>query len=798
MRPIVGLVFVFALGDGIGLRLGNGFLAATCLVTAALVFGIQRKTVAAAPEQAAGTARGAQPGATAARPQPALLIAFLFCGLGSGARYAAQANTDCRTRLPDGARLSGTAVIDGLASPGARVVLDLERLRVNGHAIDCRLAVRATLPGRASWRASGAAPIRPGSANIDHVVFEGSWWRSTDTGPWPAPPERAGMAAVRTLTPLPISHTHPLLRTRNRALRAVHRRFGVEAGMAESLLLARRENLDPTVRREFAAAGLAHLLAISGAHVGILAAIVMLLARLGGLGPRAAAATSAAVATLYVGFLGAPAAAMRAAVQTLALLASRLLQRPADPFGVLSVAALCILAATPRALLDPGFQLSFAGIFGLISFTPSAAKLLPGGLPGPLRRSLAQTLAATVATAPIAALHFGLVSTVGPLSNLAAAPVLGLAVPAMGLSLVAGMFSDGLAGFLGGGAQLLLAALRGIGHVMARVPFGSFWVSSDMVTLALAATAIAVVLGPHAWSPDDGPRRRGRARRWRMLRAATGVAAFVTLPIAGRTSGRLEIHAIDVGQGDAFAVRTPHDRWLLIDTGPLSERFDAGRDRVAPYLRRLGVRRIEFILLTHPHADHIGGVASLWHAFDVGAVIDPAVPADETVYMDVVRQAAAGHWHWLEGRAGRELRLDDVTIDLLSPDDSLLDDLDDPNDYSIVLRLEYGRFAALFLGDAPRAVENRLVERYGEGLAAQVLKVGHHGSRTSTGDSLLDAARPGVALVSVGRRNRYGHPNPDVMHRLTRHGVRIVRTDLDGSVVVRAHADGSSELLRVR
>jgi competence protein ComEC len=270
------------------------------------------------------------------------------------------------------------------------------------------------------------------------------------------------------------------------------------------------------------------------------------------------------------------------------------------------------------------------------------------------------------------------------------------------------------------------------------------------------------------------------------------------MPVVGRAGGRLEIHAIDVGQGDAFAIRTPHDRWLLIDTGPLNERFDAGRDRIAPYLRRLGVHAIEFVLLTHPHADHIGGVASIWNAFDVGAVIDPAVPAAETVYRDVVRQAAAEHWRWLEGRAGREFRLDDVSITLLAPDDSLLDDLDDPNDYSIVVRLEYGRFAALFLGDAPVAVEDRLVGRYGPGLAAQVVKVGHHGSRTSTGDSLLDAAHPQLALVSVGRRNRYGHPNPEVMQRLTRHGVRIVRTDFDGSVIVRAAEDGTSELLKVR
>jgi competence protein ComEC len=235
---------------------------------------------------------------------------------------------------------------------------------------------------------------------------------------------------------------------------------------------------------------------------------------------------------------------------------------------------------------------------------------------------------------------------------------------------------------------------------------------------------------------------------------------------------------------------------VLVDAGPRTLRSDAGRDRVVPFLLKRGARRIDALILTHPDADHIGGAGAVLDAFHVGLVIDPGLPAGKETFIDLLGAARRGGTRWIAGRAGISFRIDGVAFSLLYP----LDPLDGPvvaNDFSVVFRLEYGGFAALFLGDAPMAVEEQLVARHGSRLRGALLKVGHHGSATSTGQPLLDAMRPEIALVSAGRRNRYGHPSPTVLRRLEQHQVRVLRTDELGNITVRATRAGHVEA-RVR
>jgi competence protein ComEC len=290
---------------------------------------------------------------------------------------------------------------------------------------------------------------------------------------------------------------------------------------------------------------------------------------------------------------------------------------------------------------------------------------------------------------------------------------------------------------------------------------------------------------------------RRHTRRW--LRNGIAVAASLALlawaPLVLRsTSGGLEIHAIDVGQGDAFAIRTPAGRWLLVDTGPRTARGDAGRDRVVPYLLGRGARRLEALILTHPDADHIGGAEAVLEAFDTGIVIDPGLVAGKDIFVDLLAAAQRSDQRWIAGRAGVSFTIDGVQITLMYPR-AQVDASSNANDNSVIFRMAFGSFAALFLGDAPSSVEDELVALHGDGLRAAVLKVGHHGSATSTGDALLRAAQPGLALVSAGRGNRYGHPNPGVLRRLERHRVRVLRTDVSGNFIVRVAPDGSIDVL---
>ncbi|HUH13255.1 MAG TPA: ComEC/Rec2 family competence protein, partial [Longimicrobiales bacterium] len=287
----------------------------------------------------------------------------------------------------------------------------------------------------------------------------------------------------------------------------------------------------------------------------------------------------------------------------------------------------------------------------------------------------------------------------------------------------------------------------------------------------------------------------GRARVRPALRrlAAVGMAAsrVIAAPVLARQRSTLEIHAIDVGQGDALALRTPRGRWILVDAGPRGMGYDAGRSRVVPYLLRQGAGRLDLLVITHPDADHVGGAAAVLDALGAGAVLDPGLAAGKDVYLEALREAAEGGTRWLAGVAGDELEIDGVRLRVLAPAPGEVAGGAESNAVSVVFRAEFGAFAALFTGDADVAVERRLLRDGPELLRAQLLKVGHHGSATSTSEELLVAMGTPLAVISVGRRNRYGHPHPAVLERLERRGVRVLRTDRNGAITIRAARSGA-------
>lgn len=721
------------------------------------------------------------------RLRQSALVAGAVVGWVLGAGAAARVAGDLRERLPDGARLEVRGTFEARAWPGATAQLRVDSLRIAGRWLTGAGEVRALQPRGATPAAAGAA-----------VVGWGTWWATPRDGPWPRRPERAGTLVLDSLQVIPATHRHPLLSARDAAQRLLRAMLGNRAGMAESLILAQRGGLDDDLTQRFAAAGLSHLLAISGLHVGLVAAAVLLLARLLRLPLGYGRFLTAGAVFGYVGFLGAPAPATRAALQMALLLLGRRLQRPADPLAPLAACALLLMVADPLDVLDAGFELSFVGVAGIVMLRAPLASRLRIVRPRALAAALAVGAAAFLATAAVAALRFGQLAPIGLLANLAAVPLAGLAVPATALTLAVGAVAPATGVFLGAGAGALLAALDAVAHWAAAVPGGHAWVSADSVAMALAAIVVALLAS------------RVLARRWaavrlrhprlrRLVAAGVGAAVVVAWPAWSLGPGdAVRIFAIDVGQGDALAIRSPGGRWVVVDTGPKSDDFDAGRQRVVPFLLARGVHRVEALILTHPDADHIGGAQAVLDAFPVGMVLEPAVPAGKPLYLAALRDARRHDTPWVAVRDGRELALDGMTLHFLAPDASVLDAREGANEYSVVFALRYGRFGALFMGDAPVAVEERILRAHGRDVQVSLLKVGHHGSRTSTSDALLDAARPRFALISVGRHNRFGHPAPVTLARLALHHVRVFRTDLQGTLSVRGAADGEVEVRTAR
>lgn len=678
------------------------------------------------------------------RSELAVLICFVLIGVGLGAQRA----TEPSCALTDGyVRVSG--VVESKA--------DAVHRTITLHPHGCRTRIRVYLPKHAMPQLGDAVTVNGEGAN--DFLF------------------------ARTVIPqFASSPSSRLLQYRGSVQARIRAVFPHQYPLAEALLVAQREAIAPEVKAAFAASGLTHLLAISGSHVALVAAMMMSLLAFLRASRRINIGGSLAGATLYVLFLGAPFAALRSIVQMAMLALSRARQRPAHPLGLIASAAIVITAIDPAAPLDAGFQLSFAGIVGIIMWRRPLIELMPRVVPAALRDAIATTLSASIITTPIAAYHFGVVSVIALIANIAVAPVIAVAVPAAVVVLLLSLISMSLARTLAPGAELALGYLQQIAERCAAVPYGHFAITPFATFAATLTAALAFYLMRGSYRSTV----HGRVA----IAATASLAVIVAIaPSASLATSPLEIHMIDVGQGDALAIRSPRGRWVLVDAGPASPRMDAGQRNVVPFLLRHNARRVEAIVLTHPHLDHYGGVRAVLGAIDVGVIIDPTMPTGSSEFAQLLTTAERRHTPWLQARVHRKLQMDGMSIEFLAPDSIDAVGADAANDYSATFRLTYGRFSALFMGDTSCRGEEILLRDF-KALDADLIKVGHHGSGTSSCERFLQAVRPQLALISVGRKNRYHHPHPAALARLKAIGARIFRSDEAGSVSLKVARNG--------
>ena len=575
---------------------------------------------------------------------------------------------------------------------------------------------------------------------------------------------------------------------RNGAGRGIDAAFGADAPLARALLIADTRDLSPEVRDRYAAAGLVHMLSISGLHVGIIAMAVLLAFRACRLPVRSALVATTAVTALYVTMIGAPAPAVRAAVMLGAGAASRIWQRPTSPWASLAIGAAAPLV-DPRTVLDLGYQLSVAGMVSLIASGALERRWLRPRVHGLSRTVAASALTSTVAcvvTGPLVAAAFGRTSLVAPLSNVVATPVMAFAQPVLFLAMLASPWPPA-ARFFAGAAHPALLAFDWIARVAGSLPGATIDVSATRAALIISAAASLCVVAACV-RDDPWPSAIG---------AAACVAVVVWLPYLPAPAGQVELHMLDVGQGDAVALRTPHNKWVLFDAGRTWRGGDAGRSTVIPYLRARGGRVAAFVL-SHPHADHVGGAASLLHSMRPPLYIDAGFAGGGDAYRASLGEARALGIEWRRAHPGDTLNIDGVTLRFLAPDSTWTASLDDANLASTVVQIRYGAVRFLLVGDAEAPEEAWLLAHADTLLRADVLKVGHHGSRTSSTPAFLEAVRPRVALVSVGAGNGYGHPSPEIMGALAAHGAQVLRTDRLGTIVVRTNGVALSVQLSSR
>ena len=528
------------------------------------------------------------------------------------------------------------------------------------------------------------------------------------------------------------------------------------AALLAGLLLGERTALPPEIDEAFRRAGVYHVLAVSGFNVALLAGAAFALLTLVRFSRRAAAAVAIVVVIGFAAVVGPQPSVLRATIMATLVLGALLVERDASVLNGLALAALAILALRPGDLHDPGFQLSFAATAGIV------VAPLPRGL---LAGAVGVSLAAELAVLPITLVHFNQLSIIGPLANLGAVPLAGVATIVGLIAVATSSVTTTLGDVLLNATWPVLIALRALVAVVAAPSWALVHLPAPAAP-AVICYVTALLLGLGWW--------RLRAARPRAARAA-GILAVTSLalalllgvwPLVRAPDGRLRVIVLDVGQGDAIIVETPEGQVLLVDAGgggPL--RLDAGERVVAPVLWNRGVLRLAAALATHDDHDHAGGLAAIRRLFGVGTA-----------------------WS-AEGLQRAPSVFGGVRVTALSGPDAAPGPRRVRNDEALVLRLDYGLVSFLLASDITAATEARLLAT-GAPLAATVLKVAHHGSRGSSTPEFLRVVRPLVAVVSVGARNPYGHPSPETLERITAAGATIYRTDRDGAIIL--ETDGRS------
>jgi competence protein ComEC len=681
-----------------------------------------------------------------------------------------------RVRAADGWRAVEGVVQLHVAGDAARAMAeDWTRGRRVRAPATLRLPQFTRNPGTPdlNWQALIRGYVLTGSVKSGALVTVGP-------GPWIE--ERA--AALRR-------HVRDALR------RASAGRPGLTTAIVTAVLIGDRAGLDPETIRRLQDAGTYHVIAISGGNVALVLVAVLVVLRLVVRSFRVLSLVALVCALAYGWVVGSQPSVDRAVAAACVYLMADVAGLLISPLDVLAVVAGGLALVDPVAVVEPAAWLSCGATAGILlaadrmrarASSSSARSSRAGAIARWVSIGAGATLAAELALLPVGASVFTRVSLAGLVLNL-------IAIPAMAVIQCAGVLVVLLSGWADRGAvwclrvaEVACGALLGSARLVDAAP----WLVWRMPPPA-TAWVVVYYAGLSAWLVW----RRPRLRLLGAACAAMACAAIVLAPTLRSAAPRpawLRLTVVDVGQGDALLLQVPGGRSLGIDAGMATEAFDMGERVVTPTAWALGIRRLDWLAFTHPDLDHIGGAAAVASILRPREIWEGVPVARDAPRQRLRVRADEAGTSWREVRAGDVLDEGPVRLEILNPPRPDWERWRVRNDDSIVMRVRYGDVEFLLTGDAGEAVEAALPVDDDDRPRLRVLKVGHHGSRTSSSAAFIARYRPALALVSVGRDNPFGHPNADVMARLVSQGADVFRTDRDGALIV--ETDGHEVRLR--
>lgn len=553
-----------------------------------------------------------------------------------------------------------------------------------------------------------------------------------------------------------------------------------EASVLAGMLIGYTNDMPEEMEEDFRRAGISHVLAVSGANIlFLLMPLLWLLKRLG-FNRRWSSAIAFPLMIFYVFLTGMEASIIRAAIMAGVTLTGMILWRRTDVFCSMAVSAIIILVQNTYMLYDMGFILSFCATLSLVVFYKPLFEKMPVKIPKGVRDTLSGTLAAQIGVIPIIAYCFNTFSLVSVFTNLIVVPITGFFTVLGALLSIFGAFFSWLGYILGFMTRITAVIIIFLTETIAKIQWAEINIATPDMLLIVLYYFIALYL------------RYGNSRLQKsiakpllacILVFCGTIMIFISIP-----RHTLRICFADVGQGDCIIIRTPENKNIIIDGGGSINDVKgsyAGERIVVPLLYDLNITRIDLMIATHGHADHIGGLETVLDKIKVERLAVADAPDNELE--GLLAYAKSKNVDIIKAREGDTLFTEKgLSLKALyplkeswkMPQGALIN----ANELSLVTRLDYGGFSSLFTGDIGFETELRLLNDNSK-IACDLLKVGHHGSKYSTCDAFIKAVNPGLGIVMVGR-NRYGHPSPDTLERLRKNGIKTYQTMDNGAVSV--------------
>lgn len=577
-------------------------------------------------------------------------------------------------------------------------------------------------------------------------------------------------------------------------LYAVNKKYlsAKEASIVNAMMLGIRHDIPDDVRKAFSTTGTVHVLALSGLHTAFIIAMIFGVLSLLRIPYRARLVLGITGLWLYVALVGFLPSVTRAAVMATIVLAGMLFQKRSNVINSLFAALSLILIVDPADLFDLGLQLSFLAVLAIVALYPRieglCVRVIPSiqswrGLPRKAFQLLLVSVAAQAGTVPLTMYYFNTLPVTSIVANVVVVPASGFILGLGGLTQLGDLFSPSLARWYANVNEWVVWGMVTTVEAAQRLPlaFLEVW-TFGTAHLLICYAAIGVVL---LWS-------------WRVVRRMAARSILIVICVGVWVHAferpRLVVTFLDVGQGDGCVVQFEDGRTLVVDAGDSKENWDVGERVVAPFLRRQGISKIDFFVLSHPHDDHVGGAGALLEQFEIGQIWHSGQWYASSAVRRIDSVSAARGIPSKAVRSGDFFAIDGRTrLYFLHPDAGFVNaDGKAPrgtNNASVVMMMEYDRTRWLFTGDAEVEALAR-IQTFGPLLDADVVKISHHGSWNGTTTGWIDAVSPIYAVISCGEQNLFNHPSAATLAILERSGAEICRTDRSGAVQFRS--DGFS------